>query len=133
VVSLSPSFPASGAPTCRVRALDAFQRGLQKIHVEDNYSGTAKAIIEQLCRENDVAVQFSTVEEEGSEEEDVIVAKKLSVMFEAQPAQPRTYVHAVILGSEERHPLMNEDILCSSTYQRERRDWCGDRCRVFKQ
>jgi phage protein D len=71
VVSLSPSFPASGAPTCRVRALDAFQRGLQKIHVEDNYSGTAKAIIEQLCRENDITVQFSTIEEEGSEEEDV--------------------------------------------------------------
>jgi hypothetical protein len=32
-------------------------------------------------------------------------------LFEAQPAQPRRYVHAVILGSEERQPLMNEDIL----------------------
>jgi uncharacterized protein len=71
VVSLTPSFPASGAPTCRVRALDAFQRGLQKIHVEGNYSGTAKAIVDQLCRENDIAVQWSNVEEEGSEEEDV--------------------------------------------------------------
>ncbi len=71
VVSLSPSFPASGAPTCRVRALDAFQRGLQKIHVEGNYSGTAKAIVDQLCRENDVTVQWSNVEEEGAEEEDV--------------------------------------------------------------
>ena len=71
VVSLTPSFPASGAPTCRVRALDAFQRGLQKIPVEGNYSGTAKAIVEQLCRENDVTVQLSKVEDEGSEEEDV--------------------------------------------------------------
>lgn len=71
VVSLSPSFPAAGPPTCRVRALDAFQRGLQKIHVEGNYSGTAKAIVEQLCRENDIAAQISNVEEEGSEEEDV--------------------------------------------------------------
>lgn len=68
VVSLTPSFPASGPPTCRVRALDAFQRGLQKIHVEGNYSGTAKAIVNQLCRENDIAVQWSNVEEEGSEE-----------------------------------------------------------------
>lgn len=71
VVSLSPSFPASGAPTCRVRALDAFQRGLQKIPVEGNYSGTAKAIVDQLCRENDIAVQWSSLEEEGSAEEDV--------------------------------------------------------------
>jgi len=70
-VSLTPSFPASGAPTCRVRALDAFQRGLQKIHVEGNYSGTAKAIVDQLCRENDITVRWSNVEEEGSEEEDV--------------------------------------------------------------
>jgi phage protein D len=71
VISLSPSFPAAGAPSCRVRALDAFQRGMQKVPVEGNYSGTAKAIIEKLCRENDIMVQFSTIEEEGSEEKDV--------------------------------------------------------------
>jgi phage protein D len=71
VVSLTPSFPASGAPTCRVRVLDAFQRGLQKIPVEGNYSGTAKAIVDQLCQENDVTVQWSTVEEEGAEQEDL--------------------------------------------------------------
>ena len=41
---------------------------------------------------------------------DVIVAKKLGVLFEAQPAQPRRYVHAMILGSEERQPLMVDDI-----------------------
>ena len=41
---------------------------------------------------------------------DVIVAKKLGVLFEAQPAQPPRYVHAVILDSEKPQPLMNEDI-----------------------
>ena len=41
---------------------------------------------------------------------DIIVAEGRRVLFEAQPAQPRRYVHAVILGSEERQPLMDEDI-----------------------
>jgi hypothetical protein len=31
-------------------------------------------------------------------------------LFKPQPAQPRHYVHAVILGSEERQPLMVDDI-----------------------
>lgn len=70
VVSISPSFPASGAPTCRVRALDAFQRGLQKVHVEGNYTGTPKAIIEQLCRENGVSLKMSPLDAEGAEEKD---------------------------------------------------------------
>jgi hypothetical protein len=42
---------------------------------------------------------------------DIIVAECRRVSFEPQPAQPRHYVHAVILGSEERQPLMNEDII----------------------
>ena len=33
---------------------------------------------------------------------DIVVAKCRRVLFEPQPAQPRCYVHAVILGSEER-------------------------------
>jgi hypothetical protein len=41
---------------------------------------------------------------------DVIIAKKLGVLFEPQLAQPRRYVHAVILGSEEQQPLMVDDI-----------------------
>lgn len=73
VVSLSPTFPASGAPTCRVRALDAFQRGLQKIRVEGNYDGTAKEIVDQICAENDVTVRWATVDEEGEAEENVEV------------------------------------------------------------
>lgn len=71
VVSLTPSFPASGTPTCRVRALDAFQRGLQKVNVEGNYSGTAKTIVDELCIENDITVTWSNLDEEGAEEKDV--------------------------------------------------------------
>jgi hypothetical protein len=71
VISLAPSFPASGAPSCRVRALDAFQRNMQKIHVEKNYSGTAKSIVDQICSANDIPVQWSDVAEEGSEEKGV--------------------------------------------------------------
>lgn len=73
VVSLSPTFPASGAPTCRVRALDAFQRGLQKIRVEGNYDGTAKEIVDQICAENGVTVRWATIDEEGEAEENVEV------------------------------------------------------------
>jgi len=73
VVSLSPSFPASGAPTCRVRALDAFQRGLQKIRVEGNYDGTAKEIVDRICAENGVTVRWATIDAEGEAEENVEV------------------------------------------------------------
>ena len=41
---------------------------------------------------------------------DIVVAECRCVSFEPQPAQPRLYIHAVILGSEERQPLVNEDI-----------------------
>jgi len=71
VVSLTPSFPASGAPTCRVRALDAFQRGLQKVQVEGNYSGTNKAIVDKLCQENQIDVRWSTIDDEGTPEQEV--------------------------------------------------------------
>ena len=42
---------------------------------------------------------------------DIIVAECGRVLFEPEPAQPRQYVHAVILGSEERQPLIEENIL----------------------
>ncbi len=71
VVSLTPAFPSSGVPTCRVRALNAFLRRLQKTHVEGNYAGTAKAIVDQLCRENDVTVRWATLDEEGAEQDRV--------------------------------------------------------------
>jgi phage protein D len=65
VISLSPSFPATGAPTCRIRALDAFLRGLQKTQVSGNYDGTDKDVVDQLCAENDVTVRWDGPENEG--------------------------------------------------------------------
>ncbi|MGS4947722.1 phage late control D family protein [Meridianimarinicoccus sp. RP-17] len=70
VVSLAPSFPASGSPVCRVRALDGFLRRMQKTLVEGNYSGTEKAIVDQLCLENDVPVRWATLDSEGEARED---------------------------------------------------------------
>lgn len=69
VVSLTPAFPASGTPTCRVRALDAFQRGLQKVLVEGSYTGTPKGIVDTLATENAIAIEWATLDEEGEEEE----------------------------------------------------------------
>lgn len=71
VVSLAPAFPASGVPTCRVRALNGFLRNLQKTHVEGNYDGTDKAIIEQLCVENSVPLRIASLESEGDPRESV--------------------------------------------------------------
>jgi hypothetical protein len=50
---------------------------------------------------------------------DVIVAEKLGVLFEAQPVQPRRYVHAVILSSESGNPSSMRIFLSLSTYQRQ--------------
>jgi uncharacterized protein len=88
VVSLTPSFPASGAPTCRVRALDAFQRKLQKIHVEGNYSGTDKAIVDELCRHHGVNVEWSSIDEEGSQEQDVDIE---GILYEEIQKRARGY------------------------------------------
>ena len=41
---------------------------------------------------------------------DIVVAECRRVLLKPQPAQPRRYVHAVILGSEERQPLIDDDI-----------------------
>ena len=71
VISISPSFPANGSPTCRVRALNSFLRNMQKIRVEDNYSGTPKAIVDKLCQENNIKVEWATLESEGEPAEKV--------------------------------------------------------------
>jgi phage protein D len=71
VVSLAPTFPASGSPTCKIRALNAFLRGLQKIRVESNYSGTAKEIVDTLCQENGVVVEWATLDAEGASQDNV--------------------------------------------------------------
>lgn len=77
VVSLAPSFPASGVPTCRVRALNAFLRNMQKTHVEGNYSGTDKVIVETLCREHGIPVRFAALDSEGDPRNDVEVEGSL--------------------------------------------------------
>ena len=41
---------------------------------------------------------------------DLVLTERLVVTLKTKAAQPRRYVHAVILGSEERQPLMNEGI-----------------------
>lgn len=74
VVSLAPSFPASGVPTCRVRALNSFLRNMQKIRVEGNYNNaTPKGIVDQLCRENDIPVRWAKLETEGEPENTVAI------------------------------------------------------------
>lgn len=88
VVSLTPSFPASGVPTCRVRALDAFFRRMQKTEVEGNYSGTAKDVVDQLCAENDVSVRWATLDAEGKDEERVEVE---GVLLDEIASRAETY------------------------------------------
>jgi len=41
---------------------------------------------------------------------DLVVAERRHIKLKAQILQPRRYVHAVILGSEERQPLTDDDI-----------------------
>ena len=40
---------------------------------------------------------------------DLVIAERLVVTLKTKAAQPYRYVHAVILGSEERQPLMDDD------------------------
>ena len=40
---------------------------------------------------------------------DLVVAERRRIALKAQTLQPRRYVHAVILGSEERQPLIDDD------------------------
>ena len=40
---------------------------------------------------------------------DSVIAERLVVTLKTKAAQPCRYVHAMIPGSEERQPLMNDD------------------------
>nr|WP_298248528.1 hypothetical protein [uncultured Halomonas sp.] len=88
VVSLAPSFPTSGAPTCRVRALNAFLRKLQTIRIEGNYDGTPKDIVNRICGENGVFVRWATLEAEGEAEENVEVE---GVLYDEIAARAEQY------------------------------------------
>jgi phage protein D len=100
VVSLTPSFPAGGVPSCRVRALDVLQLRLQRTEVAGNYSGTGKEVVDRLCAENDVAVRWATLDDEGKPRDrvevdgtlyDAIAVRVREVgfsMFTVAPATP---------------------------------------------
>lgn len=77
IVSLAPSFPAGGVPTCRVRALDAFLLKLQRIEVSGTYSGTAQEVVDKLCAEHGFLVRWAGLEDPGEAQESVAVAGSL--------------------------------------------------------
>ncbi|MEV4351499.1 hypothetical protein AB0J83_44150 [Actinoplanes sp. NPDC049596] len=70
VVSISPSFPATGSPTCRVRALDGLLRRMQRTRVTDNGGGTDKQIVDRLCQGH-VTVRWEGPESEGDARKNV--------------------------------------------------------------
>ncbi|NAZ14730.1 phage late control D family protein [Glutamicibacter soli] len=103
VVSLNPSFPASGTPTCRVRALDAFARKLQKIHVEGNYDGTDRGIVDRLCTENQVTVSWAEPLEEGESRSNVVVD---GTLYDQIATRAETYGYVVFSTATEEPGLL---------------------------
>lgn len=103
VVSISPSFPASGAPTCRVRAINAFLRSLQKIRVEANYSGTPKDVVDAMCRDNGITVRWAPLEEEGKDEEKVEVE---GILFEEIESRASAYGLSIMTEQGEGGPVL---------------------------
>ncbi|MGV8937561.1 MAG: phage late control D family protein [Allorhizobium sp.] len=88
IVSLSPSFPASGLPTVRVRALDAAYRKLQRIHIEAAYDGTSKEIATKLCTENGYSARWDDIENEGKAQQKVAIEGNL---YDALLAKAKEY------------------------------------------
>ena len=88
IVSLSPSFPASGLPTVRVRALEATYRELQRIQVEKTYDGTSKEIASKLCVDNGFAYTWDKVENEGKVNQKVAVE---GTLYDALVAKAKEY------------------------------------------
>lgn len=103
VVSISPSFPASGAPTCRVRAVNSFLRSLQKVRVEANYSGTPKNIVDAMCRDNGVTVRWAPIEAEGKDEEKVEVE---GILFEEIESRASAYGLSIMTEQSESGPVL---------------------------
>lgn len=76
VISLSTAFPAASRPVAKVRAVDRFQRGLQRIWVEANLDGTDKAIVDRLCSQHaqpPVTLVWPPLEEGGEDRENVAI------------------------------------------------------------
>lgn len=109
VVSLAPSFPATGAPTCRVRALNAFLRKLQRTRVEDNnkdgktYDGTPKEIVDRICQENSVSVRWATLETEGKFKKSVAVE---GVLYDEIASRAKGYGLNMMTEIEDGAPIL---------------------------
>jgi len=117
IVSLSPSFPASGLPTVRVRALHAAYRELQRIQVEKTYDGTSKEIATKLCTDNGFDARWDPIEKEGKPKQKVAIegtlydallakAKEYGMFFTVLPAakegeKPTVSFSKVASGQEE--------------------------------
>lgn len=76
IVSVSSSFPASGLPSVRIRAVDADWRAMQKIQIDSTFDGTAKEIAEQLCRDV-YETSFDEVSDPGKAKEKFAVEGSL--------------------------------------------------------
>jgi phage protein D len=88
IVSLSPSFPSSGLPTVRVRALHAAYRALQRIQVEKTYDGTSKEIASKLCVDNGFTAKWDSIDKEGKAQQKVAVE---GTLYDALLARAKEY------------------------------------------
>ena len=88
IVSLSPSFPASGLPTVRVRALHAAYRELQRIQIENTYDGTSKEIATKLCIDNGFTAKWDDIDKEGKPKQKVAVE---GTLYDALVARAKEY------------------------------------------
>jgi uncharacterized protein len=77
IVSISASFPASGLPSVRIRAVDADWRALQRIQIDKTFDGTAKSIAEQLCAGNNYFTDFGEIADPGKPKEKFAVEGSL--------------------------------------------------------
>ncbi len=73
VVSMASSFPASGLPSVRIRAVDADYRELQRKQVLSKCNGTVKEIIQKLCSDNGYDPDLSEITEPGEKKNNVVV------------------------------------------------------------
>ncbi len=64
---------------------------------------------------------------------DLVIAERLLVTLKTKTTQPRRYVHAVILGSEERQLLVDDDILLPSGLPAAALKWPQRLCLGFGQ
>lgn len=76
IVSVSSSFPASGLPTVRIRAVDADWRALQKKQIDGTFDGIGTEIAKTLCG-SDYLTNFDEVSDPGDPKEKFAVEGSL--------------------------------------------------------